>query len=269
MINPQGVPILHTFLLIFGHQTLAWALGMLITVVLLDSGNGFTRDHPPLGWRLVGLASGPIAVVGFLCLLGAGPFPYVQLLTGPFASVAVLYSRSWYRRDRWDRRRGWGRDAAIVGLGTMLLLMLSAGPIDWNGGIVIGAYTASAALLGGLSTILLTTLTARAKSDEVAVPVTPFGVPARVVATGLTITLMAATELLFRLHDGTPAIYRATTVWMVLSLLVPLAMVGLGHGLFPRFQRPVWFTAMASALVGQAAILFVILLNPGLVPPAM
>lgn len=267
MINPKGVPFLHTIWQIVGHQMLAWALGMTVTVALLDTGNGFTRDHPPLGWRLVGLSCGPIALTGFLFQLAAGPFPYAPSLTAPFALTACLYSVAWFRREGSVRRRSRGLEAVIVGVPSMLLLMLSAGPEDWSGGIVIGAYTASAALLGGLSSILLTMLTAGAPSDEVTVPATPFGIPARVTAAGLTITLMAALEFVFRIRNGSPSVMVATWIWLGLSLAIPLAAMAVGHGLFPRFQRPVWFTAVASALVGQGAILFVILMNPGLVPP--
>ncbi|MGE5672266.1 MAG: hypothetical protein ACM3XM_00050 [Mycobacterium leprae] len=261
---------MHALTLIAGHQVIAWALGLIITIVFLDLGAGFTRDHPPLCWRVLGMLAGPLTVVGYACLSLAGPWPYVPVLSGPFVLVALRYSWAWYKRQPAEPRRGAGRDAAIVGVGVLLFLMLSAGPDGgWTGGIVMGAYGGSAALLGGLTTLLVIALTARVK-DEVEVEATPYGVPARVAAAGLSLSGLAGLDLLTRgLSHSTPAQHNLIMLWLFLSLCMPAVLIAAGHRLFPRFQKPVWVGALLSAVGGQVAIYMLLLLYPVLVPSTL
>jgi hypothetical protein len=240
---------------------------MTLILVLLDSGAGFVRDHPPLGWRLAGMATGPMALLGACGLLAARTRWDVAALSLPFAFMTAVHSFAWWRRSHTEARRVAGRQAAIVGVISLLFLMLIAGPDGWDGGVVIGAYTASAALLGGLTVTLLIALTA-GRADEVSVPATPFGVPARAVAVGLGITLMAAGETIFGLSggDGVPVPVR---LWLMLSLGAPLLLVAAGHRLFPRFQRVIWSGALLSALAGQAAVHLLLTVYPVLIPTSL
>lgn|GEM_PF-1877630 len=253
------------YLTALGHQSLAWAAGLAATLVFLDSGPGMSRDHPPLGWRLPGTLVGPLAAVGALCLATSSQ-PLLSLALGlPFAATAAAYSVAWLRHVRARRRRIYGYVAAITGGVSMLALMLTAGPVQWNGGLVIGAYAGSAALLGGLTAALCIALTSAAP-DEIAVRASPYGVPARVAAVGFGVTLLGMMDVGFAALSG----FRMPLqmgLWMLLSLVVPLMLMAAGHGLFPRFQRPIWAGAFGSALVGQWAFHLLLLQRPGLIPP--
>lgn len=249
-----------------GHQLLAWALGLALILALLDSREGFVRDHPPLAWRRAGGLVGPLAAAGTLAVLMTCRRWDLLALTGPFAVMAIAYSLAWLTGKPAVQRRRLGLNAAILGAISVLFLMLIAGPSGWTGGVVMGAYAASAALLGGFTVMLLGSGNDRA--DEVNVPFSPYGLLARAVAVGLALLALAAGEL-FRLRDGLSSVGPELGLWVALSLVVPLVLMAAGHKLFPRGQRWIWASAWVSALVGQAAIHSVMLGHPGLLPPVV
>lgn len=236
---------------VLGLQLLSWALGMLITVVLLDTATGFVRDHPPLAWRIAGGMTGPVALISLACLLLFGIPLWLSLaVVLPFVLMALAWSCSWLRSPA-DRRRQRGREATILGVITVLVVSLEHSVALGQSVLVLAACAGSAALLGGLGTILLTTLLG-GRCGEVEAPATPYGVPARVVATGLGITLMAILDT--GLVHGTGSPVALLLLWVICSLMLPLGLVAAGHRLFPRWQPPIWATAFSSVVVGQVAL---------------
>lgn len=256
------MPVL-LILTIIGHQTLAWALGMAFASVLLDVGPGLMRDHPPMGRRIAGMLIGPLAVVSLGMLYFSGGNLTAVALVAPFALMALWYSWVWLMSDRAERRRELGRQVVILGGIGVLFFMLIAGPSHWAGGMVMAAYTASGALLGGISTILLQFVTARAR-DVIPGTASPFGIPARMTALGLGIIVLAVPDMLTAMGGAAFAL-RPLGEWFALSLAVPAALTGLGHRLFPRFQPTIWSLALVSVLVGQAVIHTLLLTVPGFV----
>lgn len=242
---------------VLGLLLLAWALGMSVTVVLLDSGTGFLRDHPPRAWRMAGAMAGPLALLSFLSLLVCGaPLWLCVAVVLPFALMDLAYSWSWLRGYGAERRRQLGREALILGVITVLFVSLEQSLATEQSALVLALSAGSASLLGGLGTTLLISLLG-GRRDEVETPATPYGTPARVVATGLAITLLALLDTLFVSGRGGALIPLA--VWVAFSLLLPLGLVAAGHGLFPRLQLPIWALAFGSVLVGQAALHMVVL----------
>lgn len=247
---------------IAGLQLLAGALGLTMTVVFLDSAAGFVRDHPPLSWRCAGMAAGPLALLSLAVLLGSR-LPCWLCLSAvlPFAAVALIWSYAWYRRRPAEGRRRRGREAAIIGVITLLFVGLEQPVADSGSALAPALFAGSAALLGGLGMTLLTALLGNHRAD-VAVRNRPYGIPARVVAIGLGITLLACLNggvgLLF---VGSSQLAGPVAVWLLCSLLLPLALVGAGHGLFPRWQPSIWAVALASVVIGQAALQSVLLVS--------
>lgn len=247
------------YLTVAGHQLMAWSFGIAATIIFHDLGPGFARDHPPLERRAAGLLTGSLAVLSFLALAVDNPYWVSLLIVAPFAVMASLYSLAWYRGWRADRRRMLGWQTGVIGAAALLVLMLTAGPRDWHGGTVVAAYAGSAGLLGGLTYLVLKSVYGRRAADAAS----PYGIPARAVAFGLGIIVLAALELLV----GTW--FPVVGLWLVLSLLIPALVMALGHLIYPRVQPLLWVAALLSALGGQAAIHTLTLVAPGLVPPAM
>lgn len=243
------------FLDVLGLQLLAWALGISVTVVLLDSAAGLVRDHPPVAWRMAGAMAGPLALVSLLALLLCGtPLWLCLAVVLPFTLLALAYSWAWVRRHPAGLRRQRGREALILGVITLLFVSLEQSIAEPDSVRVLAAFGGSAALLGGLSTTMLISLL-RHRQGEVAVPANPYGMVARVVATGLAITLLALLDTgSGLLLSGGESLSLPLLLWMACSLLLPLALVAAGHRLFPRLQPPIWMVAFGSVLVGQTAL---------------
>ncbi|MFZ5822863.1 MAG: hypothetical protein ACOY94_00760 [Bacillota bacterium] len=236
---------------IVGLQLLAWALGMTVTVVLFDSAAGFVRDHPPHAWRAAGILAGPLALVSFACLLHCSAPLWLSLgVVLPFALMASAYSWAWFHRTPAETRRRLGRQAMIMGLITVLFVSLQLGS-EPQAALVLAAFAGSAALLGGLGTLCLVALMG-GRHDEVEVPFSPYGMPARIIATGLGITLLALLDGGLGSLEG--LLVLPVRLWIAFSLLIPLALVAAGHRLFPRWQPPIWTGAFGSVLVGQMAL---------------
>ncbi|MFZ5813896.1 MAG: hypothetical protein ACOY93_01155 [Bacillota bacterium] len=237
---------------VLGLQLLAWAVGTLVTVVLLDSDTGLVRDHPPLAWRIGGLVPGPLAALSlvFLLLCG-GPLWLCLAVVLPAALMLLAYSWAWARRYPAERRRVRGREALIISVTTVLFVSLEQSTATEGTALVMAAFAGSAALFGGLGTLLLGALVGSHGGDQVVVKMTPYGMPARVVATGLGVTLLALVDTLL-FGGGAPVL--ALSLWATFSLLAPLSLVAAGHRLFPRWQSPIWASALGSVLVGQFAL---------------
>lgn len=225
----------------------------MLATLFVDLGPGLHRDHPPRGRRLAGIAAGPLALLGSACLSTVMPAPLFFTLVAPFAIGAVAYAACWgFRVRSWVRREvGW--EATVVNGVALLLMMTLAGPRHWSGGIVMGVYGGSAALLGSFT---VTALGALPKDEQQ----TPYGVPARMAASGVGLTALACLDMLPGLSGHPPL--RLALVWAGLSLVAPLVLIAAGHRLFPRYQAAIWSVAVVSALGGQAAIQGVLLLYP-------
>jgi hypothetical protein len=255
-------------LTVAGHLLLAWAVGLAATTAFLDLGPGLMRDHPPRERRITGAVVGPLALIGCGLLLVTCTFPAGLCVATPFALMAAVYSAAWVRGWRPVTRRVLGWQTGVVGVVSLLVLVLTGGPLEWHGGVVIAAYAASAGLLGGLTCLTVKAFFGAHKED-VELTVSPFGIPARVVSFGLGIAVLGAFDVIGWLLGGHADWLPAMGAWLGLSLAVPALLTGLGHKFFPRLQRPIWTAALVSAIGGQAAIHAVTLLNPGLIPPAI
>jgi hypothetical protein len=245
-----------------GQGLQAWALGLVLTLVFLDVGPGFSRDHPSLTRRMAGAAVGPLA--GISLALSIPTCSLWQLLATcvPFTVLSIWYSWAWWFRWRASQRRSLGQQAAVLGGITLLLMMLTGGPHGWSGGIVAAAYIASVGLLGGLTVLAIMAWTERA-ADEVPECKASLEVPCTVVAVGLGITGLAALESLGYLVSS-----YALDFWLACSLLVPAGLLVAARRLWPRFARILWSGALVSALVGQGTIHTLMMTVHGLIPPA-
>ena len=250
-----------------GHQLMAWSFGIALTVAFLDLGPGLMRDHPSSERRAAGALVGPLAAVSLCALAVDNHYHVTGLVAAPYTVMAVLYSLAWIRHSPAVRRRTFGWQTGIIGGVSLLVLMLTSGPEDWHGGIVMAAYAASAGLLGGLTCLVIKAVYGVAQEDAEA-STSPFGIPARVVGFGLGISGLAAVDALWWAYGGHSAWLPIMASWLVLSLIIPGALMALGHKLYPRLQRLVWSVALLSAMGGQAAIHAVTLTFPGLIPPA-
>lgn len=247
-----------------GHQMLAWALGLTVMLALLDSRQGFLRDHPPRGWRSAGMLVGPLTGTAVLLLLASCCKWSVLLLIGPFVVMSGWYSLAWAARWKASDRRWVGTRAAVVGVLALLFVMLTGGPERWACSVVMGAYASSAALLGGFTLLWLGALGEGA--DSVGESFSPYGLLARMVALGLTMAGLTALDL-FRLREEIPGGFGTLGLWLTLSLALPLLLVAIGHRIYPRGQRWIWAAAWCCTLVGQATIHTMMMSAPGLVPP--
>ncbi|HWI53043.1 MAG TPA: hypothetical protein VNT01_12965 [Symbiobacteriaceae bacterium] len=250
-----------------GHQLMAWSFGIAVTTVFLDIGPGFARDHPPFERRIAGALAGPLAGLSFCLLLVDNPVLTSLLIAAPFALMSSLYSLAWFRRWPANRRRTFGWQTGVVGGVALIVLMLTAGPQYWDGGVVMGVYAASAGLLGGFTCLTVKALYGH-RATDVEDSSSPYGIPARTVAVGLGIGGLAALDMLTWAISGHAGWLPILGVWLVLSLVVPGVLMALGHKLYPRLQLWVWLAALISATGGQATIHTITLFLPGLIPPA-
>lgn len=255
-------------LTVAGHLLLAWSVGLAATTAFLDLGPGLMRDHPPRERRITGSLIGPLAMLGCGLMMADCPLRVTLCIAAPFAVMAATYSHAWARGWRPVRRRVLGWQTGIVGVVSLLALVLTAGPLDWHGGVVVAAYAASAGLLGGLTCLAVKAFFG-AHQEDVELTVSPFGIPARVVSFGLGIAVLGAFDVIGWLLAGHADWLPVMGAWLGLSLAVPALLTGLGHKFFPRLQRAIWTGALVSAVGGQAAIHAVTLYNPGLIPPAI
>lgn len=229
-----------------GLQLQAWALGMTVTVVLLDSAPGLARDHPPRSWRIAGASAGALALAGLLCYsLGDAPGWLLLAVVLPHLLMTLAWSWQWVAGTGAGRRRLRGREALILGLLSLLFVSLESGVCEAQSGLLLAAFAGSAALLGGLTTTLLITLLAH-RQGEVDLPATPYGVPAQVVAVGLGICLLALLDALIG-----PGCGGSLLLWALLSLLILFGLTAAGHRLFPRQQPSIWAAALGSVFIGQ------------------
>lgn len=248
------MPVLALIINGLGLQLLAGALGLSVTLVLLDSTSGMVRDHPPLAWRVAGALSGPLALLSLAALLlGRAPLWVSLALVLPYTLLALAASWAWCRKTPAEARRGVGRQAVILGLIALLFASL-----DQSGDCVmpvlsLAASAGTAALVGGLALLLLGASVGRGR-NEVEVEANLNGIPSRVVATGLGITLLAISDvgqsLLFG-SGGLPSL--PLGLWVCGSLLIPLALLLVGRK-FRRFRPTIWGAAFAAVMMGQLAL---------------
>lgn len=237
-----------------GLQLLSWSLGLAVTLALLDSKSGLVRDHPPLAWRVGGMLLGPLAALSFAAVvLGHAP-RWVSLgLVLPYALMALGASWVWYRGAGAALRRQREREAAILGLIAVLF-----GSLVHTGGdalpvLSLAASLGSAALVGGLA-ILALCGTLGGRRDEVEVDPNCDGIPVRMVATGLGITLLAASDLGTAVLTGGAALPASLGLWLGCSLLVPVLLLLAGHRLDAWNRPALWCAGCCAAVVGQFAL---------------
>jgi hypothetical protein len=247
-----------------GQGLQAWTLGLVLTMVLLDVGPGFSRDHPSYMRRLSGAAVGPMSGMSLALLLPECSLWQVLMTCAPFSVLAIWYSWAWWFRWPARQRRSVGIQAAVVGTISLLLLMLTGGMGEWNGGVVAAAFIASAGLLGGFTVLTLRAWTA-GLPDEVPECESALEIPFKVVGVGLGITLLACLEAAGPLLAGDSPLVYVLRLWILLSLAVPVAALAAGRRLWPRFGRLVWSAALVSAVVGQGAIHGLLVTGPVLV----
>lgn len=237
-----------------GLQLLSWSLGLAATLVLLDSRSGFLRDHPPLAWRVAGVLLGPLAVLSLAAVaVGGGPRWVTLGLVLPYALMALGASWVWYRGARADLRRQREREAAVLGLLAVLFASLAQTGGDGLPVLSLAASLGSAALVGGLS-ILALGCTVRRRRDEVEVDPNCDGIPVRVVATGLGIMALAASDVGRALLTGSAPLPASLGLWLGCSLLVPVLVLLAGRRLSDWNRPLLWRTAWLAALVGQLAL---------------
>lgn len=255
-------------LMIAGHELHAWAVGMALTMVFLDLGPGFTRDHPPLGRRIGGALIGPLAMLALGCMAAPAPLWLSLLVAAPFAIMGCWYSWCWISATRYELRRSVGRQTAIVGCVSLLVLMLTAGPSNWNGGVVMGVYGASAGVLAGLTFLLLQAWTEE-RPQQPALAENAVDVPVRVTLVGLGVAAMAGLQVIWATITGAVPHEVHLWVWPALTLVMPVLSCAVGCRFFPRHQRLLWTLALLSAMGGQAVIHTMTMNHPGLIPAAV
>ncbi len=250
----RGVPDLTHLCYAAGLQLLSWSLGLAVTLVLLDSRSGLVRDHPPLGWRVAGMLLGPLAALSFAAvLLGDAP-RWVSLgLALPYTLMALAASWVWYRGAAAGLRRQREREAAVLGVLAVLFASLAQTGGDGPPVLSLAASLGSAALVGGLGILALCGALG-GRRDEVEVDPNCDGIPIRVAATGLGITLLAASDVGRALLTGEVALPTLLGLWLGCSLLVPVLLLAAGRRL-AAWNRPLlWCAAWLAVVVGQLAL---------------
>lgn len=237
-----------------GLQLLSWSLGLAVTLALLDSKSGLLRDHPPLAWRVAGVLLGPMAALSCAAAAAGGGPRWVTLgLVLPYALMALGASWDWYRRARADLRRQRERQAAILGVLAVLFASLAQTGGDGLPVLSLAASLGSAALVGGLAVLALC-CSLRGRRDEVDVDPDYDAIPLRVVATGLGITALAASDLGRAVLAGSAQMPAALGLWLGGSLLVPALVLLAGWRLAGGNRPLLWRTACLAALIGQLAL---------------
>lgn len=247
---------MHTLLCATGQIALAWSLGLTLTTVLLDSQSGFLRDHPPRCWRLSAYTAAALAWLSLALHALVAPPWLVGAVVLPYALLAQAHARSWRRGDQAAGRRGWGRQAAIIGLIATLFISLNCGVDEAQSALVMAAFAGSAALLGGLTSLVLSDRVSR-DGDQVDTPRSTREVPLLAVATGLGVTLLALLDVGIGHLMGRPGpMLLPLGGWAFCSLLLPLGLVSLQHH---RQTASLWVLALGSAVVGQAVLQFTLI----------
>jgi len=235
-------------------QLLSWSLGLAVTLVLLDSKSGLVRDHPPLAWRVAGVALGPLAALSFGAVLLGGAPGWVTLgLVLPYTLMALGASWVWYRGAGAALRRQREREAAILGLLAVLFASLAQTGAGGLPVLSLAASLGSAALVGGLGVLALC-CTLGGRRDEVEVDPNCDGIPVRVAATGLGITLLAASDVGTAVLTGGAAFGVPLGLWLGCSLLVPVLLLLACHRLAWWNKPLLWRTACFAVVVGQFAL---------------
>lgn len=237
-----------------GFQLLSCSLGLSAVLALLDTRAGFVRDHPPLAWRVAGILTGPLAAVSLAAMLLGGAERWVWLgLAAPYAAMAMAASWSWYRGFRADLRRQRGREAAILGVIAVLFASLVQTTGDGLSALPLAASLGTAALVGGLGFLALGGALGR-RQDAVEEEEGCDGIPVRAAATGLGITLLAASDVGRAILLGGAPCPIPVALWLTCSLLVPLVLLVAGRRPVVKGRPSLWCAACAAALVGQFAL---------------
>lgn len=237
-----------------GLQLLSCSLGLSAVLALLDTRSGFVRDHPPLAWRVAGILTCPLAALSLVAMLVGGAARWVWLgLAAPYAAMAAAASAAWYRGARADIRRQRGREAAMLGVVAVLFSSLGQTGGDALPALPLAASLGTAALVGGLGLLALGG-TLGPRHDQVAEEEGSDGVPLRAVATGLGITLLAASDVCRSVLFGGAPCPVPVALWLTCSLLVPLVLLVAGRRPVVKGRPSLWCTACAAALIGQFAL---------------
>lgn len=245
-----------------GHELHAWSLGLALVAVFSDSGPGMLRDHPPAARRVLGIASGVLAGLAFALLAFHTPVHLLLMVEAPFALLTGWYAWAWWTRQRAAVRRARGIEAAVVSGISLLVAMLAGGGSEWSGGLIMGAYGASAGLLGGLTALFL--------SRVLGTPAVtgPEGEQADGSVFGQAIAVGAGLMVLVLLEYGWSAAGMSEGAlppvgrWLLLSLVVPLTLVGSASKLAHRAAHWLRGAALLSAVAGQAAIHLILITGP-------
>jgi hypothetical protein len=250
-----------------GHQLHAWTLGIILTLVFLDAGPGLWRDHPPESRRIAGLLGGLLGFGSIVCVIGSSWRDFLMMVA-PFSVMTVAYGWAWWSRAKAEVRRRLGWQTAVLGGLSLMIMMLCDGS-QWHGGIVIGAYGATAGLLGGFTIMALLAL-ADPVSTDMPLSETPYGVAMQVALVGMGLTLLGSLDAFWNVLSGAAGGEAVPVLeWVGLSLLVPFVLMAAAHKLFPRFQRVIWVGALVSAVCGQIIVLTMLEAFAGVVPPPL
>jgi len=248
------VPVLSHIAYAAGLQLLSCSLGLSAVLALLDTRSGLVRDHPPLAWRVAGILTGPLAVLSLAAMLLGGAERWVWLgLAAPYAVMAMAASWTWYRGARADRRRQCGREAAILGVVAALFASLGQTGGDGLPALALAASLGTAALVGGLGVLALGG-TLGSRRDVMEEEGECDGIAVRAVATGLGITLLAASDVGRAVLLGGACCPVPVALWLTCSLLVPLVLLVADRKAAVKSHPSLWCAACAAALIGQFAL---------------
>lgn len=237
-----------------GHELHAWSLGLAAVAIFTDAGPGYLRDHPPVARRAIGIAAGVLALLGFIFLAGHTPPATLLMVEAPFALLTMWYAWAWWTRQRASVRRTRGIEAAVVSGISLLVAMLTDGAHSWHGGLVMGAYGASAGLLGGLTALFLGRMLERAAANIPEGTADDGAISVQAIAVGAGLMVLVVLEYGFSLVGFSEGALPPVGQWVLLSLVVPLMLVGTASRLAHRAGHWLRGAALLSAITGQAAI---------------
>lgn len=253
-----------TALHVVGNLFVLWAVGLACVTVLMDTGPGFLRDHPPPGRRLGGALAGPLAAAGMICLLATGHHTLACLAVFPFSLFGLAYTWAWVTRQSADTRRQVGLYLFCAAVVALLGMMLMAGVGRSHGGVVMAAFGGSAALLGGLTALLLIQFN-HLTPNQLRCPERVYSLLRQALGVGAGLIMLALWEVLpgFAALDSRAIL--SLLSWALLCGLSALLAATCGR-LAPGRQSMVLAGALAVLLVGQSQMQLLLATHPGLVP---